>query len=206
MRIMKLLLLSFVGFALSGCAVHRVHWHTSTETDLGRYRHYAWAPPVPWQTGDPRLDNNQIFRAHVQNTIDRHLAAKGFVRESSLGSADLIVRYHTTVVERVDVQELAPWEVCTDCKPFVFDAGTLAIDLLDADSLALVWRGWSEGNMNGLIDHQPRLEAEAERLVGRIVAALPQRSPGVDRRRLPRERVPQPLETVQDVAAREGVR
>ncbi len=208
MPFIRLLLLSVVALSLSGCVVHRVHSHTNPEIELGRYRHYAWAPPVPWQTGDARLDNNHIFRAHVQKTIDRHLAGKGFVRESSLRSAELVVRYHATVVERVDVQELAPWDLCTNCKPFVFDAGTLVVDLIDADTQALVWRGWSEGNMNGLIDSQHRLEAEADRIVERIFAVLPGRPLTIDLGRQARGGLSphrSAAETANDEAVRDSV-
>lgn len=204
MPFIRLLLFSIVGFSLAGCAVHRVHSHTNPAAELGRYRHYAWAPPVPWQTGDARLDNNGIFRSHLQKTIDRHLAAKGFRQDPSLGSADLVVRYHTTVVERVDVQELAPWDLCTNCKPFVFDAGTLVVDLIDADSHALVWRGWSEGNLSGLIDHQHRLEAEADRIVERIFSTLPAWPLATDPSRGPADT--RLLQTAGNIPAPEAVR
>lgn len=169
------LLVCAIALAGSACGLRGYHSYTPRDVDLQRYRHYAWAPAARSQTGDPRLDNNEILREHVREMIDRRLNDRGFVKDSSGRSPDVLVHYHTSVSHQMDLHELAPWDVCPECKPFIFDEGTIVIDLVDARSEALVWRGWAEGNITGLIDDQGRLEAEIDRIVARILAPLPRR-------------------------------
>lgn len=164
-----------LAFTSLGCGLRAVHAHTARGVDLGRYQEYAWAPAAQSRTGDPRLDNNDIFREHVREMIDRQLIGKGFTKSPSSLEPDVLVHYHTSISQRMDLHELAPWDVCVECTPFVFDAGTVVIDLVDAQSKSLLWRGWAEGNISGLIDDQARLEVEIARIIGRIFAPLSRR-------------------------------
>lgn len=157
------------------CGLRGVHSFTGRHVNIGEYRHYTWAPAARSRTGDPRLDNNDIFREHVREMIDRRLIERGFQKDTPGLSPDVWVHYHTSVSQQMDLHELAPWDVCPECTPFIFDAGTLVIDLVDARSQTLVWRGWAEGNITSLIDDQARLEADIDRIVGRIMASLPRR-------------------------------
>jgi hypothetical protein len=57
----------------------------------------------------------------------------------------------------------------------VYDAGTLLIDLVDARTNRLVWRGWAEGSVDGVIDNQEWMEARIDEAVTRILERLPRR-------------------------------
>ena len=57
----------------------------------------------------------------------------------------------------------------------VYDAGTLVIDLVDARTKTLVWRGWAEGSLEGVIDNQASMEAHIDRAVARVLQQLPPR-------------------------------
>lgn len=175
MRPGLLLALCAVVLVGSACGLRSVHSYTGRGVNLEGYRHYTWAPASRSRTGDPRLDNNEIFREHVREMIDRRLIERGFVKDAPGLSPDVVVHYHTSINQDMDLHELAPWDVCPECTPFVFDAGTLVIDLVDARSEALVWRGWAEGNITGLVDDQAQLEAEIDRAIARILAPLPAR-------------------------------
>jgi hypothetical protein len=58
----------------------------------------------------------------------------------------------------------------------VYDAGALLIDLTDARTGALVWRGAAEAGIAGVVDNQTRMEHTIERVAERILAKLPRRS------------------------------
>jgi hypothetical protein len=62
-----------------------------------------------------------------------------------------------------------------DCKPFIYDAGTLVIDLVDARTNRVVWRGWSEGTVDGVVDNQRWMEGRIDDDVTRIFKQLPSR-------------------------------
>jgi hypothetical protein len=58
----------------------------------------------------------------------------------------------------------------------VYDEGTLLVDLTDARTGALVWRGVAQSGLAGVVNDQARMEETIERVVDRIFARLPRRS------------------------------
>ena len=55
----------------------------------------------------------------------------------------------------------------------VYDAGTIVVDLVDARTHRLVWRGWAEGSIDGVVDDQAWMEKRVDEAVARIMARLP---------------------------------
>jgi Domain of unknown function (DUF4136) len=155
---------------VSGCASIEVRSFTERGTDFSRYHTYNWAADGQQPTGDPRLDNNPFFQARVQADVDEQLSKRGFEKVTS-GTPDLVLRYYAKVDQRLEVSNA----YCVDCKPSVYDAGTLLIDLVDARSNNLVWRGWAEGSIDGAIDNQLWLEEKVDEAVRLILERLPRR-------------------------------
>jgi hypothetical protein len=137
------------------------------------YRTYDWAPIEPQPTGDARLDNNRFFQERIQAAVEQQLSRRGFDKTAS---PELLIRYHATVRQEVYISHLASADVsCDDCRPEVYDAGTLLIDLVDARTKRLLWRGWAEGSIDGVIDDQKWMEQRIDETVARILRKLPQR-------------------------------
>jgi hypothetical protein len=146
-------------------------------TDVRQYRTYNWAPPDAFSTGDPRLDNNRFFDERVRGQVEKQLASKGFEKATS-GMPDLVVHYHASVTQEIDVRDFdQQYAYCdhADCRPYVYDAGTLFVDLVDPRTEKLVWRGWAEGSIEGVIDNQEFMEARIDETVRRILERLPRR-------------------------------
>jgi len=162
--------------ALAGCATMNVSSYAERNFDPQRYRTYAWGASDDFSTGDPRLDNNQLFETEVKEDVDRALAAKGFVKVPAEGQADLLVHYHANINQEIDVRNLdREGAYCDDydCRPYVYEAGTLFIDLIDRQTNRLVWRGWAEGSVDGLIDQQDLLDERVSEAVELIAGQLP---------------------------------
>ncbi len=158
---------------LSGCAVKSsVHAYAEPGADLRGFRAYAWAATEPTATGDPRLDSNEIFQDQVQAAVDRQLAARGF-EKTAAGASELLVHYHASVAQRIDLSEREPFTPCRDCKPFIYDAGTLVIDLVETRTGKVLWRGWAEGNVDAVVANQRWMDERIERDVTRIFERLP---------------------------------
>ena len=160
---------------VASCAPVRVNSYVVRDLDLRRYHTYAWAPPDTFSTGDPRLDNNTFFIERVQQAVDVHLRQKGFEKVGD-GQPDFVVHYHARVEQRLDLTELRPSEPrCQtgDCRPFVYAAGTLLIDVVDARSNRLMWRGAAERGLDGVIDDQALMEATVDDAVKRIMERFP---------------------------------
>jgi hypothetical protein len=166
-----------VALLAGGCATMNVSSFVVRGADLAQYQTYGWAPTDKFSTGDPRLDNNTFFQERVQAAVERELAAKGF--EKAVGrTPDLLLHYHASVAQAVEPNNLdRPYGYCEDedCRPEVYDAGTLLIDLVGASSSKLVWRGWAQGNLGGVIDNQAFMERKVDETVALILKQLPGR-------------------------------
>jgi hypothetical protein len=162
---------------VAGCATMNVSSYVERGIDVRLYGTFNWGPADTFSTGDPRLDNNRFFDERVRMQVEKELAGRGFVKVLS-GTPDLFVHYHASVTQEIDVRNLdREYGYCanTDCRPYVYDAGTLFVDLVDRRTNRLIWRGWAEGSVEGVIDNQDWMEARVDAAVTRILERLPRR-------------------------------
>lgn len=166
--------LGIVALAATGCATMQVSSYAARGSDFSRYHSYAWAPADQLRTGDPRLDNNPFFLDRLQSDVDGGLARRG-LEKGSAEAADLLIHYHVNITQEINASQLdQPYGyTCENCEPFVYDAGTLLIDFIDAHTNALVWRGWAEGSMDNAIDSQTLMEQKIDDAVTKILGKLP---------------------------------
>jgi|RhiMethySRZTD1v2_1073278.scaffolds.fasta_scaffold121499_2 uncharacterized protein DUF4136 len=161
---------------LAGCATMRVGSFVERGTNLTAYRTYAWASDAQLSTGDPRLDNNEFFQARLQAAVEKGLGARGLEKAES-GQADFVLHYHASMTQKVDAGGVdAKYGYCEDCRPSVFDAGTLTLDVVDARTNKLAWRGWAQSTFDGVVDNQQWLERRIDESVGRILRTFPVRT------------------------------
>jgi hypothetical protein len=101
------------------------------------------------------------------------LASRGFEKATS---PDLLIHYHASVTQDIYISggERRDGD-CEGCRPEVYDAGTLLIDLVDARTNRLVWRGWAKSSIDGVIDNQDWMEQRIDEAVARILEKLPRR-------------------------------
>lgn len=162
---------------VAGCATMNVSSHIERGVDFTDYVTYDWGPPDNLPVGDPRLDNNPFFNDYLQGAVEKQLKAKGFDRNASGATADLLVHYHASVNQRLDVYRAdQQYGYCYgDCEPQVvdFEQGTLVIDVVDAKTKKVVWRGWAQDTMTGIIDNQDRLQQQVDEGVTKMMQLLP---------------------------------
>ena len=174
-RLTALTPLVLAALTLVGCATMNVSSYVGRGIDLRRYHTFNWGPADTVSTGDPRLDNNPFFADRVRSQVERQLAVRGF-EKTTVGKPDLLVHYHANVTQEVDVRDLdRPYTYCNqeDCRPFVYDAGTIFVDLVDPRTNTLVWRGWAEGSVEQVIDNQDWMERRIDESIARIMQRLP---------------------------------
>lgn len=160
---------------LAGCATLHVRSYVQPGADFERYRTYGWGAPDTFTTGDPRLDGNTFFRDRLQAGVDARLASRG-LEQADAGAADLLLHYHMNITQRIDVNEIdEKYGYCNDCQPAAYDAGTLTLDLIDASTGRLVWRGWAERSIEGVFDRQDWMERQIDEAVAGILERLPPR-------------------------------
>jgi hypothetical protein len=163
--------------SVSACAPMMVSSHVRPDIDFGQYQTFDWGLPDALPTGDPRLDANPFFNDHMKGAVERQLAARG-IELSSGGVPDLLVHYHANVSQRVDVNRVdQQYGYCyaEDCgvRVMEYEAGTLVLDIVDARTNRVVWRGWAQASFEGVIDHPDRLERMVNKAVERMLGRFP---------------------------------
>lgn len=176
MRRTILIVTALMTMTATGCATMTVSSHIERGLSFSDYVTFEWGPPDNLPVGDPRLDNNPFFNDYLQGAIEKRLAAKGYERVLT-GQPDLLVHYHASVNQKVDVYDVdTRYGYCYgNCEAQIVDyeQGTLIIDIVDARTSKVVWRGWAQDVMNGVIDNQDRLEKQVEEGVTRMMRQLP---------------------------------
>jgi hypothetical protein len=175
MRALKLVLIVSAA-AVAGCATLTVSSHIERNVNFADYVTYDWGPADSLPVGDPRLDNNPFFNDYVQGAIEKMLAGKGY-EFAVTGEPDLLVHYHANVSQRVEVRDTDAYYGTVPSEGMSqvidFEQGTLVVDLVDARTNKVIWRGWSQDTMNGVIDNQDRLEKQVEEGVTKMMMLLP---------------------------------
>jgi hypothetical protein len=166
----------------AGCATLTVSSHIERGVDFRQYATYDWGPPDNLPIGDPRLDNNPFFADRLQGAVEKALAANGYERAAG-SPPDLLVHYHANVMQRFDVNAAdQPYGYCygDNCEARVveFEEGTLVVDLIDTKTNKVVWRGWAQDTMTGVIDHQDRLDQKVDDGITKMMRRLPQGGAG----------------------------
>jgi len=161
----------------AGCATMNVNSYIESGIDLRQYRTYNWDQPDTWSTGDPRLDNNRFFDERVRAQIEKMLGRRGFEKAAS-AQPDLLVHYHASVSQEIDIRELdrsTSYPADHGLRSFIYDKGTLFVDLIEPRTDKLIWRGWAEASIDGVIDNQAWMESRIDEAVATILMRLPHR-------------------------------
>jgi len=161
-----------------GCApAISVSSHVDRTVDFSRYHSFDWGPADALPTGDPRLDRNPFFKDHVQGAVERQLRARGLELSSS-STPDLLIHYHASIAQRFDVNRAdRTYGYCRtgDCPSDIveYDAGTLVLDIMDARTNMLLWRGWAQNNVEDMLRDENRMARIIDRAVKQMLTRLP---------------------------------
>jgi len=129
--------------------------------DFSRYKTWSWQAGVPVP---PELVPDQ----RIRESMARGLAARGLSNVSS--DATLLVRYHATRSTRIDLLPLDSGSGAPPTGIRYVETGSLVIDLLDAASGKVVWRG----HASGVLRYGPKeIAAQIDAAVAELLARFP---------------------------------
>jgi hypothetical protein len=183
MRTFKIYILA-VGllFTAASCAVTDV----DKTTDFSKYKTFTWGKSIS-DADEPAYDNPLILK-NIKETIEAEFAKKGIYESAS--HADFIINYKTHTAEKREVRSspyamsgpfffpmyryyywggYAPYTWNYGTRETTFKEGTLIIDIVDARTQELVWRGTVKGN----VDNLNVLERQVEKGVRAILKKYP---------------------------------
>lgn len=166
----------------AGCNMLQVTTDYDPSADFGRYQTYAWLDQPASKTGDYRLDS-PLLAERLKRAIDEALPGRGLVLAEP-EQADLLVGYHLTVQDKVDVTTIdrhygygAYWRYgggagYSETYVSQYEQGTLVIDLVDTRSERLVWRGAGQSRLKASTTPEES-EERARNVVSHILFRFP---------------------------------
>jgi hypothetical protein len=176
------IMVALSGLAAAGCATMRVASHVERGLDFSRYRTFDWGPADALPADDPRLAANPYFKDALEGAVEKQMAARGFAHGSAASTADLSIHYHASIDRQLRVNDAAAFQAsCAsdECRAGVerFDAGTIVIDIIDSRRGLLIWRGWTRGGVDGVLDNRERLAESVTAAIERLFQQLPSSGP-----------------------------
>lgn len=186
----RFLIIAAVMVAAYGCAP-RVTVDRNNQVNFSKYKTFAWMDSDV-KAGQNPLYYNQLATESVENTMSKVLADKGLKPVES--RPDLLVGYHFFVENktRTVAQPMSPFY-----GPYLgwgrwgyggwgpgwwgwggpqytqeeYQAGTVVVDMVDARTRKLVWRG----SVQNAIGDPSRIAAQLTKEVERIMEQFPER-------------------------------
>ncbi len=137
-----------VGWAVGCAPTMTIDTQHEADVDFSTYHTWNWLPAMGDQPVDPSVAD-PVVQARIRNAIESELLARGFRKTPE--NADCFIVYHaaltdhlsqTTVDDRYDNADYAEytqnWE---HGYTHEWQEGSLVIDILDSQTVKLVWRG-----------------------------------------------------------------
>jgi hypothetical protein len=131
---------------ISCSSVTRVYYDHDRDFDLRQYHSYQWAPQANIEAHNNPLFYNELNDKRIKRTVDAQFNAKGFLLVSQ--SPEIILHYHIIVDDKVTtVMEpyglYGPYWSRPGSQIYGYQEGTLILDVMDAKTNSLAWRGWA---------------------------------------------------------------
>ncbi len=150
----KILLLSTIFFftvGFFGCSSVKVSQDYVNTAVFSQLRTYNWHPQ-PIKQGEDVRESNPLLHRRFADIITAVLAEKGYLREQQ---ADFLVTYNYSITQKIESYPSTAFygygygsrsrysgigvSVGSDIRQY--DVGTLVIDIYDAETNSVVWRG-----------------------------------------------------------------
>lgn len=178
-RFRPLLMLAPMIAILAGCVSVRVDTDYDPTANFDAYRTYQWMEAQP--TGDPRIDN-QLLRKRVRSAVDAVMASRGY--RADVTAPDFHIIEHYMIERQVDVDTYVrsygygygygagwgPASVETSVREY--DEGTVIFDIIDGQSMQLVWRGSGAARIRERLSPEERAE-RVRQIVARVFQSFP---------------------------------
>ena len=156
--------------------------------DFTGYTSYVWDEPDARPTGDPRLDDNPFFMHRLHAAIHWELATRGIAYDPE--DPALKVHHHASVRDRVDVYEADVGAGYTSeygqgTQVIQYEEGTFLVDIADARTNEIVWRGWAQLDLGPALDDPMVMRDQIDRAIRMMFESFPIPYGGVQRDAVP---------------------
>lgn len=170
---MKLVRVASVMFFMLGMFVTATHAQ-SVQTDFDRSFDFSklrtFNVAMQQRTANDPLAQDPLNEGRIRGALEAKLAANGFRIEGE--KADFVVAYYVTTKKALSVQDYSygppRWFGRRDIRVDQYAEGTLTVDVIDAATNQLVWRGRASGTLE-LKEMDKRVNKAVEKLVAKFL-------------------------------------
>lgn len=143
------------------------------------YKTYEWLPPS--DQIDERI-RSPFLQRRIQGSVDKELEGRGYQRLAS-GQPDFKLSYYVGVEGKLDIGTVNTYYgyswygpsgmvMYSSGRTRQYDEGTLVLDVVDAASGDLVWRGIAQTKLTTSLDPNVR-QAQIDEAVQKILSRFP---------------------------------
>jgi hypothetical protein len=163
---------------LTGCSSLSVKYDYDQDANWAKYRTYGWMEN-PQRNTDPTgpLADTPLLRQRIQNSVNLVMADR---RITSSNDPDLLVIYHIGSQEKIQVTDWGYrysdyyWGYGgRQIDVYQFTEGSLVIDLVDAETQNLVWRGTGTGVVDQAQKSPEEMQDRANNVINKIMKSFP---------------------------------
>ena len=150
-------------------------------TDFTQYNTYVWM-----EVADPSRTQNrgvsELIEKRITAAVDETLAAQGYAKREE-APVDFVVNFMLTAQERIDFNTYYTgwgyygWYGGTQVEARQYTEGTLIVDVFDATTKELTWRGMAQGTIDPSLSPEQR-NARIHQAVSGILKRFPPASKG----------------------------
>lgn len=167
-----------------GCSTVQVAQDYDPAKTFSHLRTYNWQSKIQEKMGDPRVDN-PLIDTRIRTAVDRSLMGKNYLKASN-GAPDFYVAYQFVIHRKIESDSLRTGVgfglgsyghfggigIGTGSDISEYDEGMLIIDIIDAKSGDLFWRG--TGTRHVYLQSDPeKTTRNVNETVDKIMAQFP---------------------------------
>jgi hypothetical protein len=126
---------------IGGCSSSNVSYDSDPAADFAKLKTFNWMEV----TDDAAAYGmKKELGDQVENAVDKQLQAKGMTKVAE--NPDVLMIYHVTKEQKIDTNSWGykydpNWGKGDDVQTYAYAVGTLVVDMVDAESKHLLWRG-----------------------------------------------------------------
>jgi hypothetical protein len=147
-NIVALQILIFVGLllAITQCGQPlRVYSDHDRSVHVEDYSTFNWLSADQIEDKNNPLLYNELNDKRIKKVVNDELASRGYILSDK---PELLLHYHIVVEDKTSLRTdpygyyYSPYWMRTNVNVFQYKEGTLILDLMDASTNNLIWRGW----------------------------------------------------------------
>ena len=180
-RIVPVLLLLLGALALTGCSSISVNHDYDTQADFTAFQTFSWMERGDMEPANAQQaqQSSDLLDRRIRSAIDGELAHRGMAQVTG-ADADVLMVYHLGTEEKVQVTDWGYnyssyyWGYGgRQIDVYQYTQGTLIIDMVDARTHNLVWRGSGTKTVDRSQKSPEQLQAAIDEAVGKIMMSYP---------------------------------